>query len=272
MTANRDDFRADLDRMLKRLLDVLGASLLLVALFPLIAVIAIAIKLDSRGPVFYRCRRIGLGGQELGMLKFRKMHGDAAGLPLTVREDPRLTPSGRILAKTKLDELPQLWNVLKGEMSLVGPRPEDPRFVEVRASDYALILSVRPGITGLSQLAFAKESEILDPLRRIDDYYERFLPQKIAIDRLYASRRNMWGDLNILAWTATAVFLRKDVAVNRKTGELTLRKRPAIRELAAARSTADDDEPHHRRPATVLRDLLRMLGLPRGAPSPMVFD
>ena len=105
----------------------------------------------------------------------------------------------------------------------------------------------------------------------IDDYYERFLPQKIAIDRLYASRRNMSGDLNILVWTVTAVLLRKDVAVNRKTGELTLRKRPAIRELAAARPTADD-EPHHRRPATALRDLLRMLGLPRGAPSPMVFD
>src|SRR5215210_218333 len=119
----------------KRTLDVVVSALFLVLLAPLIVLIAIAIKVDSRGPVFYRCRRIGYHGCEFAMLKFRKMVADAAGPALTVASDPRFTSIGRLLARTKLDELPQLWNVLKGQMSLVGPRPEDPAFVALYRSE-----------------------------------------------------------------------------------------------------------------------------------------
>jgi lipopolysaccharide/colanic/teichoic acid biosynthesis glycosyltransferase len=130
---------------------------------------------------------------------------------------------GSFLARTKLDELPQLWNVLKGEMSLVGPRPEDPAFVEVNHRAYATILEVRPGITGLSQLAFAAESDVLDPSDRQGHYVRRILPQKICMDQLYAARRSLRMDLRILWWTARAVVAKREVAVNRETGRLTLR-------------------------------------------------
>jgi lipopolysaccharide/colanic/teichoic acid biosynthesis glycosyltransferase len=209
------------------LLDVVAAATLLLVLFPLILVVAVAIKLDSRGPAFYRCRRTGFRGREFGMVKFRKMTEDAAGGALTAPEDDRFTRLGRVLAKTKLDEIPQLWNVVKGEMSLVGPRPEDPGFVELRRDDYAHILEVKPGITGLSQLAFARESEILDPNDRHGHYVTRLLPAKARIDRLYASRRSLWMDLKILFWTAATVFLRLEVAVHRQTGRLT-RRRPRV--------------------------------------------
>jgi lipopolysaccharide/colanic/teichoic acid biosynthesis glycosyltransferase len=123
MILDRDAGRAQVDNLLKRLLDVLAAGALLVVLSPLIAVTALAIKLDSHGPLFYRCRRVGRGGRELRMFKFRKMHDDADGPALTVNGDARLTRVGSFLARSKVDEIPQLWNVLKGEMSLVGPRP-----------------------------------------------------------------------------------------------------------------------------------------------------
>jgi len=110
-------------------------------------------------------------------------------------------------------------------MSLVGPRPEDPEFVFAHRDDYAAILEVRPGITGLCQLAFAKEAAILDPTDRLRDYVERLLPQKMAIDRLYAANRSFRMDLWILAWTVTAIILRRDIAVHRTTGRLSLRKR-----------------------------------------------
>src|SRR5947209_12082227 len=113
----------------KRLSDVVFSGLLLLVLLPALLLIALAIKLDSRGPVFYRVRRVGYRGRTFAMLKFRKLHHGAAGGPLTAAGDPRLTRVGRILTRTRLDELPQLWDVLRGRMSLVGPRPEDPGFV-----------------------------------------------------------------------------------------------------------------------------------------------
>jgi lipopolysaccharide/colanic/teichoic acid biosynthesis glycosyltransferase len=163
------------------------------------------------------------------MLKFRKMRVGVSGSALTAPRDERFTPVGRILARTKLDELPQLWNVLVGEMSLVGPRPEDPSFVARDGDAFARILRVRPGITGLSQLAFACESDILDPLDRDGDYVRRILPQKVRLDELYAERRTLAMDVRILAWTAAAVLLRRNVAVNRVSGRLTLRRpRPGL--------------------------------------------
>jgi len=234
VAADWEHLRASVDLALKRLLDIVGAGVVLVVVSPLLVGLAIAVKLESRGPVFYRCRRVGFRGRELHILKFRKMHKDATGPALTVSADERLTRVGRFVASAKLDELPQLWNVLKGEMSLVGPRPEDPSFVELRSEDFEVILALKPGITGLSQLAFAKESELLNPVNRLGDYLERFLPQKIALDRLYVSRRTVWVDLRILAWTVAAVLLRREVAVNRQTIKLTRRKRLAAPELGVA--------------------------------------
>jgi lipopolysaccharide/colanic/teichoic acid biosynthesis glycosyltransferase len=159
------------------------------------------------------------------MLKFRKMCDGATGVALTVADDARFTRVGRMLARTKLDELPQLWNVLKGQMSLVGPRPEDPGFVARLPERYARILEVKPGVTGLCQLAFAKESEVLEADDRLTHYVERLLPQKAAMDELYATQRSLGMDLRILVWTALAVLLRRDVAVHRGTGRLGLRRR-----------------------------------------------
>jgi len=209
-----------------RLIDIVVSVAIVTVFLPIVAVAAVAIKLDSSGSVFFRCRRIGFRGRELQMLKFRKMYTGAAGPAVTLDGDERFTAVGRVLAKTKIDELPQLWNVLKGEMTLVGPRPEDPAFVGLRSADYDTILTVKPGITGLCQLAFAKEGEILDHEDSARDYAERLLPQKTALDILYVRHRSLLMDLKILAWTAVAVVFRRDVAVHRGSGNLSLRRRP----------------------------------------------
>ena len=213
------------DEACVRLFDILGATILLVVAAPLILVVAVAVKLDSPGPVLFRCRRVGRNGHTFDMLKFRKMHDDAAGSALTVADDDRLTRVGAILTRFKLDEIPQVWNVLKGEMSLVGPRPEDPEFVSLQPGAYAEILSVSPGISGLSQLAFTKEPQILDPEDRTADYLTRLFPQKVALDQMYASRRSVRMNIKILAWTVIAM-LGHDVAVHRETGRVNLRRRP----------------------------------------------
>lgn len=210
----------------KRFLDILIAVSLLVALTPVMLMLALAIKLGSRGSVFYRCRRAGLGGLDFAMLKFRKMRLDASGPALTCARDERFTRLGSLLARTKLDEVPQLWNVIRGDMSLVGPRPEDPSFIALYSGDYAEILRVRPGITGLSQLAFARESRLLvgpDPLRR---YVEGLLPQKITLDRFYIAHRSTWMDLRILVWTVVTLLLGIEVSVDRGSGKLSARRRP----------------------------------------------
>jgi lipopolysaccharide/colanic/teichoic acid biosynthesis glycosyltransferase len=224
----RRRFLTALDNGAKRAVDVTLAAGLLALLALPIAVVVLAIRLESRGPGFYRCRRIGFRGREFAMLKFRKMHEDASGPALTAKEDERFTRLGRFLARTKLDEIPQLWNVLKGDMSLVGPRPEDPGFVQEQADAYRRILKVRPGITGFSQLAFAKESEILDPDDSLRHYLRSILPQKVGMDRFYAERRTLRMDLRILFWTTAAVVLRRPVAVHRGSGRMNVRRRPEL--------------------------------------------
>jgi lipopolysaccharide/colanic/teichoic acid biosynthesis glycosyltransferase len=209
----------------KRALDIVGAALALLLLAPLFAMIAVLIVLDSPGPVFYRAERVGVGGRPLRMLKFRKMREDAAGLPLTLANDERLTRVGAWLVRSKLDELPQLWHVLRGDMSLVGPRPESPDYVERYDADYRLILGVRPGMTGFTQLAFTCEGRILDPADPGGHYLKALLPQKVVLDRLYASRRSLRHDLAILFATVVTVLFRLPIAVNRGTGALTLRRR-----------------------------------------------
>ena len=237
-----------LDRTAKRAIDIAVALALLVVLSPLCIGLAIAIKLDSRGPVFYRAHRVGRFGQPVAVLKFRKMADGAQGPALTVSADERLTRVGRFLAEHKLDELPQLLNVVRGDMSLVGPRPEDRTFVELHAEDYANeILTVRPGITGLTQLAFAHEGRVLHADDRERDYRERLLPLKVELDRLYVAKRSVAMDLSVLAWTTVAIVLDRDVAVHRETGRLGLRRRqleqarPAERQFGHPASVASDD-------------------------------
>jgi lipopolysaccharide/colanic/teichoic acid biosynthesis glycosyltransferase len=225
--------------VLKRLFDAVGAALLLLLLAGVFAAVAIAIKIDSRGPVFFRSRRVGLNGREFGMLKFRKMVDGAGGPPLTDADDPRFTRVGRRLSRSKLDELPQIWNVLKGQMSLVGPRPEDPAFVDLWRDEHPAILRVRPGMTGLSQLAFAREAEVLDPNDRVRDYIERVAPQKVALDDLYAEHHNLRKDMGILGWTTLVVLFDRDVAVHRVTGKLNVRRRPELERALDQRQTRD---------------------------------
>jgi lipopolysaccharide/colanic/teichoic acid biosynthesis glycosyltransferase len=209
----------------KRAIDVVGAALALAVLAPLSLLIALLIVLDSPGPVFYRADRVGFRGGPLRMMKFRKMHPGATGGLLTVANDERLTRVGAWLARTKLDELPQLWHVLRGEMSLVGPRPESPDHVERFRADYDVILRVRPGLTGFTQLVFARESAILDPLDSSGHYVKAILPQKVELDRLYTSRPSVRRDVQILVATIGTLLLRSPVDVDRHTGALTRRPR-----------------------------------------------
>lgn len=210
--------------LIKRATDIAVSASVLVTLLPLIDLIAVLIRVDSPGPVFFRCDRVGRARRPLRMLKFRKMRHGATGLPLTLSNDERFTRTGRWLAKYKLDEIPQFWHVLRGEMSLVGPRPESEVFVECFARDYDRILEARPGIVGLSQLAFAEESRILDPVDRTTDYIERILPQKVVMDRLYVENQSFALDARIVFWSAVAVLLQRPVAVHRETGRLSMRR------------------------------------------------
>jgi lipopolysaccharide/colanic/teichoic acid biosynthesis glycosyltransferase len=223
---------------LKRACDLILAALMLVLLIPLMLAIALAIKLESRGPVLYRSRRVGLRGHEFSMFKFRKMHRDAAGPPLTAKDDERLTAVGSLLARTKLDELPQLWNVIRGDMSLVGPRPEDPLFVALYPEEYRTVLAVRPGITGLSQLAFAKENLILERPELAGSYADRLLPAKIGIDSLYVERHSLAMDAHILLWTVGAIVAGLDVAVDRQCGSLSVRRRSNLTHEVVGERTA----------------------------------
>jgi lipopolysaccharide/colanic/teichoic acid biosynthesis glycosyltransferase len=213
------------DAAARRILDISVSAVVLLLLLPVMLIAAILIKRDSRGSILYRAQRVGYRGRELRMLKFRKMNEDAGGSMLTGAQDPRLTRVGAWLVRRKLDEIPQLWHVLLGEMSLVGPRPEDPEFVEMMRKDYEVILQVRPGMTGFSQLAFAEESKILDPDDPLSHYVYRLLPQKLAMDKIYTTKQTVWLNIRILFWTVAVVLLRQSVAVHRDTGEMNLRMR-----------------------------------------------
>lgn len=188
---------------MKRAVDLVGAALGLVVGSPVLLAAAVAVRLSSPGSIIFRQVRVGRQGETFEICKLRSMRSDAVGAAVTVGEDPRITGVGRWLRSTKLDELPQLWNVLRGDMSLVGPRPEVPHFVAMWPSEAReVILSVRPGITDPASIEFRREAESLaaatDPERH---YVEVVLPRKVELYCAYVRTRTVMGDLAILART-----------------------------------------------------------------------
>jgi lipopolysaccharide/colanic/teichoic acid biosynthesis glycosyltransferase len=191
------------DSLAIRIFD-LGVCLLLLPLaLPLAAVIALLIYIDSPGSVLFRSTRIGRDGYPFQMLKFRKMRRAATGGPLTLGDDERFTPIGSFLSLTKLDELPQLWNVIRGEMHLVGPRPEVPEFVARYPREYREILCALPGITGPAAVEYASESHLLAVQQDPMSYYtEQLMPRKLEIDLQYIRSRTLASDIGLLLRTA----------------------------------------------------------------------
>jgi lipopolysaccharide/colanic/teichoic acid biosynthesis glycosyltransferase len=187
----------------KRALDVVLSAAGLVALSPALVLIAALIKLADPGPVLFRQTRVGRGFKPFRILKFRTMRCGAGGPSLTRGSgDPRVTAIGALLRRTKLDELPQLFNVLAGDMSLVGPRPEVPEFVELFKADYREVLTVKPGITDFAALRFSDESAVLDGFADPEQgYVSSVLPQKLALYRRYVADVGLATDLKILVAT-----------------------------------------------------------------------
>jgi lipopolysaccharide/colanic/teichoic acid biosynthesis glycosyltransferase len=194
---------------MKRLLDIVVSLIGLICLLPLMLLVAVLIKLDSSGPVFFRQERIGRGFRPFQILKFRTMIDNAQtkGRLITLAQDPRITRVGRILRQTKIDELPQLINVLKGEMSFVGPRPEVRRYVELFRQDYAEILTVRPGITDLASLKYRDEAGLLEKAHNPEEeYVTHVLPDKIRLAKDYLQRSSFLFDLSLIFKTLFKLF------------------------------------------------------------------
>jgi lipopolysaccharide/colanic/teichoic acid biosynthesis glycosyltransferase len=190
--------------MLKRLFDILASSLGLLLLGPLFLCLAIAVKIDSSGPVFYRQIRIGRNQRSFSLFKFRSMAigSDAKGLLTVGGRDSRITRVGYFIRKYKLDELPQLINVFKGDMSLVGPRPEVPRYVAMYSADQLRVLSVRPGITDYASLKYFSENEMLAASANPEKtYIEEIMPAKLKINLDYVDNRSMFTDIKIILLT-----------------------------------------------------------------------
>jgi lipopolysaccharide/colanic/teichoic acid biosynthesis glycosyltransferase len=194
--------------MIKRLVDILASSIGLILLFPLFLMVAVAIKVHDGGPVFYRAKRIGYQGKDLLLYKLRSMVqlADINGPGITASNDTRITPIGKFLRNTKLDELPQLINVFKGEMSLVGPRPEDPRYVNKYTLEQRHILDYKPGITSAASLSYRHEESLLSGDDWETQYLTKVMPDKIAIDIDYCTTANIWQDVVLITKTVFSMF------------------------------------------------------------------
>lgn len=196
---------------MKRLFDIVASSLGLIALSPLFLVLAIWIKTDSKGPVFYRQTRVGKDNRDFRLYKFRSMRPDAdKGSLITIGgRDPRVTRSGYYIRKYKLDEFPQLINVLKGDMSLVGPRPEVRKYVDMYTPQQMKVLSVRPGITSLASIRYRNENEILaaadDPDRC---YIQQVMPDKLRIDLEYVDNASLANDIRLIFSTFKEIIAK----------------------------------------------------------------
>jgi len=198
--------------VIKRLFDIAASLLALGVAGPLILVVALVIKVDSKGPILYRGTRVGKNGKKFHMLKFRTMvvNADKIGGSSTAGDDPRLTKAGKYLRKYNIDELPQLVNVLKGEMSIVGPRPEVQMYVDMFAEEEKTILTVRPGMTDWASLWNIDEGASLvgssDPDKA---YMEKIRPKKIQLQMAYVQNHSFWGDIRIILETLRAILGRR---------------------------------------------------------------
>ncbi len=195
---------------MKRVFDIVASGVGLIVLSPLFLVLAIWIKLDSRGPVFYRQVRVGRGNKDFCLFKFRSMRpgSDKLGLITVGGHDLRVTHSGYYIRKYKLDEFPQLINVFIGDMSLVGPRPEVRKYVDMYTPEQMRVLDVRPGITSLASICYRNENDILaaasDPDRA---YVEQVMPDKLAIDLEYVAHATLWIDIKLIFSTFKEIIV-----------------------------------------------------------------
>src|SRR3990172_2196789 len=194
----------------RRVLDVVLSLSVLILTLPITLVIGVVTKLNSRGPVLFAAERVGKLGRLFRMYKFRTMTESpgGSGPRITAHDDPRITGIGRFLRQTKLNELPQVINVLKGDMSLVGPRPEDPEFVAHYTPDQREVLTVQPGITSLATILYASEEQMLSFSDVTEKYLESILPDKLQLDLLYVRNRCMLLDLDILVQTMLGLIPR----------------------------------------------------------------
>lgn len=193
----------------KRYFDLSVSIVSLVILLPVFLLVAVAIKLDDGGPVFFFQERVGRNFSTFKVVKFRTMTTDpqVAGPLVTSENDKRITKVGKILRKLKIDELPQIFNVLRGEMSIVGPRPEVPKYVKLFEKDYRKLLTVRPGMTGYASVVFRNEEQILSRYTEPETaYVTGILPKKIKLELIYVSRVSFIFDIKIFLWTFLKVI------------------------------------------------------------------
>lgn len=199
--------------------DVFAAALGILVTFPILALCMCAIWIDSRGPAMFRQWRVGQNGRLFKVLKLRSMIGGAEkqGPRVTASSDARITRVGKFLRNTKLDELPQLFNVLRGDMSIVGPRPEVPEYVAKYNHAERKVLKVRPGITGPASLAFIDEESVLDGHRNRESFYiDNLMRRKLQIDLAYCSAVSFRKDLNLLASTLKSVLISRSLIVDKR--------------------------------------------------------
>lgn len=197
------------ERRFKRAFDVAASAAGLVVLSPVLLAVAAAIKLADSGPVIFSQTRTGLGSKPFRIFKFRTMRVESGGPQITSGADRRVTRLGRLLRKTKIDELPQLFNVLRGDMSVVGPRPEVPRYVELFKDDYELILSVKPGLTDYAAIKYVNEEAALEAYRDPEEgYVKKVLPDKIVLYRRYIADIGFSTDMRIILATAAKIVAR----------------------------------------------------------------
>lgn len=195
--------------MLKRAFDILSSGLGLILLSPLFLILAIWIKLDSKGPVFYKQIRAGRLNKDFTLLKFRSMRtgSDKKGLITIGGRDPRVTKSGYYIRKYKLDELPQLINVFLGDMSLVGPRPEVRHYVEMYNEEQLIVLTIRPGITDMASIRYRNENELLESVDNPEQYYREVIMQdKLRINMEYVEKASFWFDIKLILSTLIEIL------------------------------------------------------------------